>query len=99
MKHKKLVIRLIKADLINSKLVNALEDLGLDAGGYFINLSDTIFKLIGFSNNTASEEVYEHYLELTKKARQIDLSPARTHIDKLAREIYFELLVLQARTK
>jgi hypothetical protein len=99
MKREKLIISLIKDDLVSSKLVNALNESGLYAGDYFLNLSDTIFKLMRFSDSQAAEEVYEHYLELTKKAKYIDFSQSRTHLDKLAQEIYLELTVLQSKTK
>jgi hypothetical protein len=45
-KEKKLVISLIKDDLVNRKLLIGLDDLGLRPTDYYLNLSDTIFSLI-----------------------------------------------------
>lgn len=93
METKSLIITLIKDDLINSKLVNGLNELGLDAGKYFINSSDTVFKLMGFQNHEFEEEIFQYYLELTAKAKNIDISESNAPLDDLCLEIYNELLV------
>jgi len=94
-KQKELIFALIKDDLINSKLVYGLTDLGIDASDYFLNLSDTIFKLMKFSNKKTEEEIYEHYLKLTKKAKHIDITESRNNLNSLAHEIYKELTKLK----
>lgn len=54
LKNKKwLIFSLIKDNLINRKLVNSLNDIRLTADDYRLNLSDTIFKLIG-------TQIYNH---------------------------------------
>ena len=58
---KKLIISLIKDDLINAKLVNRLNEIGLCADDYFLHLSDTIFKLMGFEDDEETETIYERY--------------------------------------
>ncbi len=42
---RRLILSLIKDDLINSKLVNSLGDIGINADDYLLHLSDTNFKL------------------------------------------------------
>lgn len=98
MNREKLIISLIRDDLLNSKLVSTLDELGLQAGPYFLNLGDTIFKLMGFSDGPAAEQVYRHYLQLSKKARHIAPGQAHAGLQKLAREIYLELKLLQAKS-
>ena len=90
---KPLILSLIKDDLINSKLVNSLNDIGLNADDYLLNLSSTIFKLMGFAETRESEKVFEHYLDLTNKAKQLDIAKSRERFDALALEIYAELLL------
>ena len=97
MHNKKLIISLIKDDLVNSKLVLGLNELGLNASDYFLNLSETIFKLMKFSNSKAEEKVYEHYLELTKRAKHIDITESRNNLNGLAYEIYTELTKLKSK--
>lgn len=84
----KIIISLIKDDLINSKLVNGLIDLGINADAYFLHLDNTIFKLVGYYDDSYSEEVYEKYRDLAVNAKHIDISRSNTGLDSLALELY-----------
>jgi len=86
---KKLIISLIKDNLINTKLVNGLSKLGLDSDLYSLHLGDTIFELMGFKNERS--EVYENFIRLSSKANKIDISKNDTAVESLALEIYSEL--------
>ena len=97
MKGKKLIISLIQDDLVSNKLVLGLNELGVNASDYFLNLSDTIFKLMKFSDSKAEEKIYEHYLKLTKKAKHIDITESRNNLNSLAHEIYKELRILKSK--
>lgn len=88
----KLIISLIKDDLINSKLVNGLIDIGIDAGAYYLHLDTTIFKLIGYANDSYSEEIYEKYRDLAMQSKHIDISQNNTGLDPLALQLYHFLL-------
>ena len=90
-KEKELIISLIKDDMINAKLVRGLNALGLDAGNYFLHLSETIFSLIGFKDDEKSEGLYEEYLLLTKQAMPVDIAESDEPLDALALEIYLFL--------
>jgi hypothetical protein len=95
MNQQQLICSLIKDDLTNSRLINGLNHMGLDAGDYFLHLSETIFQLMGFENNHHTDEVYTHYLELTGKAHSINLLSSGTTLDQLAQEIYLKLSILK----
>lgn len=95
-REKELLIRLIKDDLVNYKLVSALNDLGLNAGGYFLDLSDTIFNLMHFPNNKKGDSVYEHYLKLTQQVKHINIINSPDQLQQLAHQIYAELMVLKS---
>lgn len=88
----KLIISLIKDDLINTKLIRGLDELGLDSGKYFLHLSDTIFMLIGIKENKKGEKLFEHYLALKHKVRFIDITKSYEALDNLALSIYIELI-------
>lgn len=90
---KRLILSLIKDDLINSKLVDALNAAGLNADVYLLNLSSTIFQLMGFDDSRENERVYEYYLQLTQRGKHIDILKTRERFDELALEIYTELLL------
>lgn len=95
MKPKKqtLILSLIKDDLINSKLVHALNGLGLNADEYLLNLSSNVFKLMGFEDTPQNEATYRYYLDLSQRAKYIDIVKSRERFDELALEIYTELLL------
>lgn len=83
-----LIISLIKDDLIHSKLVNNLIDIGIKASNYELFLGDTIFNLMGFKEDHYSDEVYELYIELQQKARLISIASSPAALDDLALEIF-----------
>lgn len=91
MKKEKLILSLIKDDLINSKLVNGLSEMGLDADHYILHLGETVFKLMGFKDNEETEYIFERYMELSKRAMFIDISKSNKPLDELALQIYIEL--------
>ncbi len=89
---KKLTISLIKDDMINYKLVSALQSLGLDSLDYFVHLSTTIFTLMGFDNSEQlSDDVYQIYLQKIKRVKKMDIKKSHASLDALALEIYLML--------
>ena len=95
METKKLIISLIKDDLVNDKLVNGLIDIGLNPGDYFLHLSETIFNLMGFEDNMMTDEIFNHYLLLGQKVKHIDIARDSEQLVRLANEIYEELCSLK----
>lgn len=95
-KEKELVIRLIKDDLINYKLVSTLNDLGLHADSYLLGLSDTIFNLLQFPIDQSGDIAYEHYLKLTREVKHINIVHSPEQLHQLAHQIYAELITLRA---
>lgn len=91
-KKEKLILSLIKDDLINAKLINFLNEAGLNADNYCLHLSDTIFKLMGFKDNEEAETIFERYMELSKKAMFVDISHSNKPMEVLALQIYTEIL-------
>lgn len=90
--NKKLILSLIKDDLINTKLVNGLDSLGLNAQDYLLHLSDTIFELMKIKNDGKGEKLFEHYLSLKDNVRFIDTAKSHEAFDNLAIAIYIELI-------
>ena len=95
MQTEQLIISLIKDDLINSKLVNGLNQLGLSAGDYHLHLSETIFNLMGIDGAEDDDKLLDSFIELTSAAQNVDLTdiPGRNAtLDRLAHSIYTDLL-------
>lgn len=91
-KNKKLILSLIKDDLINSKLVNGLDALGLNAQDYLLHLSDTVFKLMEIKDDEKGEKLFEHYLDLKNNVRFIEGAKSHEAFDDLALAIYVDLI-------
>lgn len=83
-----LIIALIKDDLINSKLVYSLSQIGLHSTDYQLHLSNTILQLMGFKNDQYGEQVFNLYLELSRKTMQINIVKSSGAFDDLAFEIF-----------
>ncbi len=90
--NKQLIISLITDDIINSCLVNRLNKAGLDAGDYYLNLSDTVFQLLKFRDDFRSDKIYEEYLKMVKRATPKHIQDEREKLDNLAIEIYHFLI-------
>jgi hypothetical protein len=86
----KLILSLIKDDLINIKLIGSLQKIGLYSDCYYLHLSTTVFELMGFEDNE-SDKMYDKYIELSEKATDIDITASNKAMEKLADEIYTEL--------
>lgn len=89
---KKLILSLIKDDLINSKLTIGLSNLGMQPEIYLLSLSETIFSLLKIKDDEQGEKLFEHYLELRQKVNEIDLIESYDSLKILASEIYDELV-------
>ena len=88
----KLILSLIKDDLINAKLGNGLSEAGLNADNYCLHLSGTIFKVMGFGDDEEAETIYERYMELSKRGMFVDISHSNKPMEVLALQIYTEIL-------
>jgi hypothetical protein len=82
------VISLIKDDLINSKLVYTLCDAGLNAVDYYLQLSKTIFQLMGYDSDEYADEVFRRYFILSQKVKFISIKDGHHTLDPLANELY-----------
>lgn len=89
MKTKSLVITLITDDLINTKLVYSLNDLGLQANDYTLHLSTTIMNLMRIKTTSLRwESIHDEYLQMTSRVLKIDIQESPRMLTVLAEEIY-----------
>jgi hypothetical protein len=96
MNKQELILALIRDNLINMKLVTGLNALGLIADDYYLNLGDTVFKLMGFEASEKSDLIFEKvFMANSEKVSQIDFSTSGDEIMRLSMEIYRELLFVK----
>lgn len=95
---RKIILSLIKDDLKNMRLVHGLNKIGLNANDYTLNLSITIFEMIGINqHDSIAERLLENYIDTTKNTTLFNSDDLWEDLDKLATEIY-ESLILARET-
>ena len=86
---KDLIIALIKDDLINTKLVDSLNALGMQADHYRLNASITVMKLMCIKATPQHwEQIFHEYIDRTRKVLQMDTDEFPQLVNALAVEIY-----------
>lgn len=89
MKTKTLILSLIVDDLINTKLVCGLNQLGLEASDYTLHASSTIMNLMRIKTAPLRwENIHDEYLSMTRKIVHIDIQESPRLVRTLAEEIY-----------
>ncbi len=100
MKHNKnLILSLIKDDLILTQFITGLNKLGLDAGNYYLHLSQTIFNLMGFGDFKQEQKLYEDYFDFVEKASTVNLLEHPKQLNKIALEVYDKLMTEKEKRK
>lgn len=96
MNKQELILALIRDNLINMKLIGGLNALGMIADDYYLNLGDTIFRLMGFEASEKNDLIFEKvFVANSEKVSQIDISFSKDEIMRLSMEIYRELLFVK----
>jgi len=97
-KNKNIILNLIKDDLINTQLIDGLNTLGLDAGKYYLNISQSFFALMGFGDYDQETKLYNEYFDFSEKAMAKPFNDSeQLHI--LALEVYNKLLLEKVKRK
>jgi hypothetical protein len=90
---KELILSLIQDNLINLKLVTGLNSLGLIADDYYLNLGNTVFKLMGFKPSEQSDLLFERvFMAISETIAEINFSDSKDEVILLSMKIYDELV-------
>jgi hypothetical protein len=93
MENNKLILSLIQDHIIYARLINGFQAIGLDPHDFYLNLSDTIFRLAGFvGKSQADERRFSAYLTITEKINTYDVSHWREEVEPLALEAHSLLI-------
>ena len=85
-----LILSLIKADLINSRLIAGLQKAGLVVEDFYLDISVTVLKLMDFEDN--DEDLNDIYIITLDRLVQEQTDDFRSRKNELAIELYTELL-------
>jgi hypothetical protein len=94
-KHQKLILSLLRDDLVNQKMVLSMQQIGIDASTYWLYLSGTIFKLMGFKKAQITTELCDLYAQHCYKVLSLDITNSRSEMEPLAQELYEALWAYQ----
>lgn len=87
------MVQLILVDLINTKLVKGLLALNLPyADQYFTRMGDEIMRLLEFTDGEQNDMVFNYYQRMLERGQNVSLKKGYADMEKLAKEIYEELL-------
>jgi hypothetical protein len=89
---KELIVSLITDNLRNTLLVEGLNKLGLEAGAYRLNLTASIFQLIGFEEDDFEEEVFERYSILIERIVSDEVFEDSERLRAISINIYESLI-------
>lgn len=90
MLQKEIIVSLIKDDLIYTRLVYGLENLGLNADNYSLHLNETIFQLVGI--RTDNEEFFEEYINECRAILNMDIFKYPELLNNMAFSLYNKLV-------
>lgn len=89
---KELVLTLIKAELRNTKLIKGIQDAGLVADGFYIELSFLILEQMGFDPSCHSDDLLEVYFSMLDSKCTRPIHQFTSNINTYAEEIYAGLM-------
>ena len=83
------MLHLITDDLINTKLVYSLNNIGLQANDYTLHISTTIINLMRIKTTPLRlDNIHDEYLKMTSRVLKIDLQKSPQLLTTMAEEIY-----------
>ena len=88
---KSLIIRLIKEDLKNYRLVKGLNALGLTSSDYLLDIAYVVFRLMGFEEGQIDDDLNQLYVMLTNNL-EIDELGDPDLLEQFSANIFAELL-------
>lgn len=89
------VLLLIEDSIVNAKLVNALEGIGIDASLYNLNCPAVVFDILGLGSKERKDELYGLFFDLIREGEAIDFSESRKELRIFAEKVYYRLLDTQ----
>jgi len=92
MKKKATIIDLIKQDLIHTKLIYGLDEVGLNAKMYTLELRRIIFELMELEDHKSISAINYHYASLSTKMKRVEIETLKEETEKLAAGIYNYLI-------
>lgn len=93
---KKDVLRLIRTDLMLTKILSAQQSIGFDNVNFDLYIDEIIFKSMGLNNHDARvDATFDKYMELAWRVKEIDVIKHPDQFKDLVAEVYRFLVRLR----
>jgi hypothetical protein len=83
---------LIEDSIVNAKLINSLEALGIDASLYSSSSVAIIYNLLYLESELSRDDFYYMYFDLIKEGEGIDFANTRVQLRRFAECIVLKLM-------
>lgn len=85
------IMLLIEDSIVNAKLINTLNRIGIDASLY-CNSPTVVFNLLGYKSHKDMDSLYKIYFDLINEAETKDFVESREEVKKSAKKVYDSLV-------
>lgn len=85
------VMLLIEDSIVNAKLINTLDSIGIDASLYSTSSVTIIYNLLGLDAKISKDDFYALFFCLVKGGEAIDISHSRTLVKRHAEQVMFDI--------
>jgi hypothetical protein len=82
---------LIEDSIVNSKLINTLDSIGIDASVYSTSSVTIIYDLLGLDTKISKDDFYALFFGLIKEGESIEISTSRTLVSRFAEKVMFDI--------
>ena len=88
------ILLLIQCDLINSKMINSFNRIGIEASIYRVNIAPVVLQMLGVSEEKRTEELYTKYFQLLE-SREKQVFASKNGLRNAAFKVYKGLLKMK----
>ncbi len=85
------VMLLIEDSIVNAKLINTLDSIGIDASLYSTSSVTIIYNLLGLDSKIPKDDFYALFFGLIKEGERIDFTRSRTLLRRFAETVMFDI--------
>lgn len=89
--NREILLLLIEDSIVNVKLINTLDSIGIDASLYSTSSVTIIYNLLGLDTKISKDDFYALFFGMLKEGEAIDISRSRTLVRRYAEKVMFDI--------
>ena len=83
-----IITDLIQMDIVNCKLVNHFQLMGVDLENYALGIDRIVFELMDIQDRPDTDEIFERYMDEYEGVMQMSIKQDSNKIEQLAKSLY-----------